>query len=81
MPLDAQATLPQAKLLWQDKQPFADFLDELTGKSGRWIQMQHPTPIYGMAWDNPYPDKPVKSVQMRLVQDGVLIVFAVESES
>lgn len=81
MPLDAQATLPQAKLLWQDKQPFADFLDELTGKSGRWIQMQHPTPIYGMAWDNPHPDKPVKSLEMRLVQDGVLIVFAVQSES
>ena len=81
MPLDAQATLPLATLVWKDKQPFTGYLDDMTKQKGRWIQMQHPTPIYAMQWNNPHPDKPVKSVEMKLVQDGgVLVVFSAFSE-
>lgn len=76
MPLDAQANLPQAHLVWKNKQPFVDFLDDLTDMKGRWIQMEHPTPIYTMHWDNPLPDTPVKQVQMKLLNSGVLVVFA-----
>lgn len=77
MPLDAKPTLPQATRVWYDKQPFVDYLDDLTQQKGRWIQMQHDTPIYAMQWDNPHPDKPVASITMQLTQDGVLTVFQV----
>jgi hypothetical protein len=80
MPLDAQPTLPQAKLLWQDRQPYDQYLDDLTGQKGRWIQMQHPTPIYGMHWDNPHPEKSVKQIHMQMIQGGVLSLFDVRAQ-
>ena len=80
MPLDAQPNLPQAKLLWQDRQPYDRFLDDLTGQKGRWIQMQHPTPIYGMHWDNPHPQKSVEKIQMQMLQGGVLCLFDVRAQ-
>lgn len=80
MPLDSVAVLPQATRVWSGEQPFKGFLDDFTSQKGRWIQTQHPTPIYAMRWDNPHPEKPVASIDLSLTLDGVLILFQARSE-
>ncbi len=78
--LDAVASLPGATRAWSGDQPFVRYLDDFTEQKGRWIQSEHPMPIYAMRWSNPEPEKPVESVAVELLQSGVLAIYQIRAE-
>ncbi len=60
----------------------ADPIPELHHPAVVWVGPEFPHPgLYNFAWDNPYPDKPIRALTLRQThQEGYIVLFAATAQ-